>query len=119
MLQCLDAEEGKEFRDFFRDSGYTTPALQKRFGSSEIPHLQLLKLYLFGIPLAPSRLNILFRWFWIGMPVETATAGEFIPERTIRLFLKAGVLAIEDGSLKSTVRISPFAEYLILSDHAV
>jgi methylase of polypeptide subunit release factors len=119
MLQCLDAEESKEFREFFRDSGYTTPALQKRFGSSEIPHLHLLKLYLLGVPLEPTRQNILFRWFWIGIPVEAATASEFIPERMIGLFLKAGVLIAEDGSLKSTVRISPFGEYLILSDHAV
>ena len=119
MLQCLDAEENREFREFFRDSGYTTPALQKRFGSAEIPQLHLLKLYLLGIPLEPSRLNILFRWFWIGIPVETATAAEFIPERMIRLFLKAGVLTTEEGSLKSTVRVSPFAEYLIVSDHAV
>ena len=119
MLQCLDAEESQEFRAFFRDSGYTTPTLQKRFGSQEIPQLHLLKLYLLGIPLEPSRLNLLLRWFWIGIPVDTPTAREFIPERMIGLFLKAGVLTMEDGSLKSTVRISPFAEYLILSDHAV
>ena len=119
MLQCLDAEESQEFRAFFRDSGYTTPTLQKRFGSQEIPQLHLLKLYLLGIPLEPSRLNLLLRWFWIGIPVDTATAREFIPERMIGLFLNAGVLTMEDGSLKSTVRISPFAEYLILSDHAV
>ena len=55
MLQCLGIEEGKEFRDFFRDSGYTTQALQKRFGTTEIPQLHLLKLYLLGIPLEPSR----------------------------------------------------------------
>jgi hypothetical protein len=119
MLQCLDTEESLEFRGFFRDSGYDTQALQKRFGTTEIPQLHLLKLYLLGIPLEPTRLNILFRWFWIGIPVETATAAEWIPQRMISLFLKAGVLTKEDSSLVSNVRISPFAEYLILSDHAV
>jgi methylase of polypeptide subunit release factors len=119
MLQCLDAEENKAFRDFFRESGYITQNLQKRFGSTEIPQLHLLKMYLLGIPLEPSRLNLLFRWFWIGTSVEKTLAGEFIPERMLGLFLKAGVLMEEDGSLKSTVRVSPFAQYLILSDHAV
>jgi methylase of polypeptide subunit release factors len=119
MLQCLDPKEGREFRDFFRDSGYTTQALQKRFGSTEIPQLHLLKLLAVGIPLEPSRLNILFRWFWIGTPVDLATANQFIPDRMMSLFLKSGVLTMEYGSLQSTVRISPFAEYLILSDHAV
>ena len=119
MLQCLDAGESRDFRDFFRESGYTTQSLQKCFGSSEIPQLHLLKLYLLGIPLEPSRLNLLFRWFWIGTPVEKALAGEFIPERMIALFLKAGVLVEQDSSLMSTARISPFAQHLILSDHAV
>ena len=119
MLQCLDADESKEFRDFFRESDYTATALRKRFGSTEIPQLHLLKLYQLGIPLEPSRLNILLSWFWVGMPVENTAAREFIPERMIALFLKAGVLAAEDGCLKPMVRISLFAEYLVLSDHAV
>ena len=119
MLHCLDAAECQEFRDFFRASGYTIQALQKRFGAAEIPQLHLLKLYLLGIPLEPSRLNLLFRWFWIGAPVETGLAGELIPERMLDLFLKSGVLVETDGSLHSTARISPFAQYLILSDHAV
>lgn len=119
MLQCLDAQESREFREFFLHSGYTTQTLQKRFSSIEIPQLHLLKLYLLGIPLEPSRTNLLIRWFWIGVPVETATAAEFIPQRMLCLFLKAGVLTRENGSLQSTVRISPFAGYLVLSDHAV
>jgi methylase of polypeptide subunit release factors len=120
MLHCLDAEESREFRDFFRDSGYTTQALQKRFGNIEIPQLHLLKLFLLGTPLEPSRVNLLFRWFWIGTAVDTATAEEFIPERMLNLFQKAGVLIdADDGGLKSAARISPFAQYLILSDHAV
>ena len=110
MPQCLNAEEAKEFRDFFRDSGYTTQALQKRFGAAGIRQLDLLKLYLLGILLEPSRLTTLFRWFWIGVPVETVTAAELIPERMISLFLKAGVLATKDGSLVSTARVSSFAE---------
>jgi methylase of polypeptide subunit release factors len=119
MLQCLDAEESRAFRDFFRESGYTTQSLQKRFGSTEIPQLHLLKLFLLGIPLETSRLSLLFRWFWIGSPVEIALAGEWIPERMISVFLKAGVLAEENGCLVSAARISPFAQFLILSDHAV
>lgn len=119
MLQCLSPEEGREFRDFFRDSGYTTQALQDRFGVAGIPQLYLLKLYLLGILLEPSRLNTLFRRFWVGAPVETSTAAELIPQRMIGLFLKAGLLAAKDSSLVSAARVSPFAENLILSDHAV
>jgi methylase of polypeptide subunit release factors len=119
MLQCLTAEESAAFRDFLRQSGYHTQALKARFGHTEIPHLHLLKLYLVGIALEPSPLNILFRWFWIGSPVDLATAREFIPEHILELFLKSGVVTEQEGSLTSSVRISPFQDFLILSDHAI
>src|SRR3954470_7392307 len=66
MLKCLDQEESREIREFLRESGYNTQALKARFGHTEIPHVHLLKLYLVGIAMEPSRLNILFQWFWIG-----------------------------------------------------
>ncbi|MGB9458582.1 MAG: methyltransferase [Bryobacteraceae bacterium] len=119
MLQRLNAEEGRELRGFFRESGYTSDALQDRFSAAGMRQLDLLKLYLLGLPLEPSRLTTLFRWFWIGAPVATVTAEELIPERMLSLFLKAGLLTLQEGSLVSTARVSPFAEYLILSDHAV
>ena len=119
MLQPLDPGESQEFRQFFRDSGYTTEALTSRFQSLEIPAIHLLKLYLMGVPLEASRLNILVRWFWIGSEVDTATARQFIPERPLSLFLKSGVLTENGGTLTPAVRISPFTEFLVASDHAV
>jgi methylase of polypeptide subunit release factors len=119
MLECLDADESKEFRDFFRESGYNMHALKARFGQTDIPHAHLLKLYLLGIPLEPNRLNILFRWFWIGSEVAAAVAREFIPQRMIDLFLKSGVMTAEGDGLAAQVRFAPFAEFLIVSDHAV
>ena len=119
MLHCLDVTESREFRNFFRESGYTTQTLMSQFRSLEIPALHLLKLYLMGVPLEPSRLNVLLRWFWIDSEVESVTAREFIPERMLTVFLKAGVVAEDGGNLVSTVRISPFAEFLVVSDHAI
>src|SRR5580704_3440515 len=43
MLQCLDAQESQEVREFLRDSGYTTQTLKARFGHNDIPQLHLLK----------------------------------------------------------------------------
>jgi methylase of polypeptide subunit release factors len=119
MLHSLNADEGKEVRDFFRESGYTSDALQNRFGAAGTHQRELLKLYLHGLLLEHSRLSTLYRWFWIAAPVETTAAGEMIPERMIELFLKAGLLTVQDGGLWSTARLSPFSEYLIASDHSV
>ncbi len=119
VLQCLPPEESREFRDFLQESGYTTQLLKARFGQTEIPQLYLLKLYLMGIPLEPDRLNSLLRWFWIGSPVDAATAHEYIPQRMLDLFLKCGALTAEQDGYSSPYRISPFSEFLILSDHAL
>jgi hypothetical protein len=119
MLRPLDATENQELRDFFQESGYDMHSLQKYFGSVEIPQLHLLKLYLLGIPLEPSRLSILLRWFWISLPVEPAAAREFIPERMIELFLKAGLLIVQEDNLVSIARLTPFLGFLVFSDHAV
>src|SRR5579862_6424069 len=119
MLQPLAPAESRDFREFFRDSGYTTETLMSRFHSLDIPAINLLKLYLMGVPMEPSRLNTLLRWFWIGSEVDTATARQFIPERPLSLFLKSEVLTETDGQFVPTVRFSPFSELLVASDHAV
>jgi methylase of polypeptide subunit release factors len=119
MLKCLEAEENKQLRDFFREAGYTSGALQKRFSSTEIPQLYLLELYASGIPLEPSGLTTLFRWFWIGNSVPASLAGESIPSQILDLLIKSGILVEQDNHLRSTVRISPFDKYLVISDHAL
>ena len=119
MLLCLEDGECSEVREFFGESGYTMETIGSRFNVAEIPSLHLLKLYLTGVPLEANRLNILLRWFWIGGEVESAAARKFIPERILSLFLQAGVLKEENGRLAAEVRLSPFAEFLVASDHAV
>ena len=119
MLHCLNSAESKEIRSFLSESGYNTEALITTFGRTEIPQVHLLKLYLVGITLQPDRLNVLFRWFWIGSAVEAPIARHFIPQRVIDLFLKSGMLVAEDEHFRSPFRISPFNEFFILSDHAV
>jgi len=119
MLLCLNADESRELREFLQNSGYNTKALIAAFGHTDVPQVHLMKLFLVGVTMEPDRLNILFRWFWIGSPVEAAIVRQFIPERIIELFLKSGVLAIEENNLTSRVRISPFNEFFILSDHAI
>lgn len=119
MLQCLTAEESRELREFLRDSGYTMAALSARFGHTEISQSHLLNLYLHGLPLEPGRLPTLFRWFWIGLPVDRPTAAQCIPGRILDLLIASGLLIPETGGLASPYRLTPFNEFFIASDHPV
>ena len=101
MLRSLNADEARDVRNFLHEAGYTIHALKGRFGQTEVPHVQLLKLYLAGIALEPNRLYLLMRWFWIGGAVESSAAREFIPNHMLDLFLSSGILNAEDGGLRS------------------
>src|SRR5579871_5670806 len=116
MLQCLNTEESRELRSFLLDSGYNMQALLQCFGHDEAPQIHLLKLFTVGLTLLPNRLHTLLRWFWIGAAVDASTTHEFVPDRILDLFLKSGLLAAEDAQFTSAYRISPFSNYLIVSD---
>lgn len=117
MLQCLNEEESREIREFLRESGYNIQALTAQFGNLESAQLQVLKLSVVGASLEPNRLNTLFRWFWVGTPVESSTAREVIPEHTLDLLLRSGLVTAQDDRLASPFRISPFNQFLIVSDN--
>lgn len=117
MLQPLTADESREFRQFLRDSGYNNEALQAQFAPTEVPQLHLLNLYVHGLPLEASRLNTLFRWFWIGLAVDPATTARFIPERVTAFLLERGVLLSKPEGLASSIRLTPFEQFFIASDH--
>jgi len=119
MLHILNVEESRELREFLRDAGYNTDSLIQCFGRIENPKVHLLKLSLVGRSLEPSPLHMLFQWFWVGATVDAAAARAVVPQGILELLLKSGMLIVDDGGFTSTVRISPFNDLLILSDHVM
>jgi methylase of polypeptide subunit release factors len=119
MLRTLTPEESTELRKFFSDNGYNTDALIQSFGRIDNLKLHLLKLSVSVRTLAASPQHTLFQWFWVGVPVDAATARGYIPKRIVEMLLKSGMLVENESGLISTVRISPFNGMLILSDHLV
>jgi hypothetical protein len=118
MLQCLNVDENREVREFLREAGYNMQNLSARFASTEAASLQIMKLALVESSLEPNRLNTLLRWFWIGTPVAETTARECLPGRILDLLLQSGMVALQNGSFTSPFRISPFSDFLVVSDHA-
>jgi methylase of polypeptide subunit release factors len=116
MLRCLERAENQLVREFFSESGYSNETLFARSRPIDIPLPKLLKLYQEGVPLEPSRLNTLVQWFWIGRDVDAELARRYVPDNILALFLKAGFLTERDGLLVSNVGISPFDEFLVVSD---
>src|ERR1017187_6799696 len=84
MLRLLDADSSRRLRKFFEETGYTEGNLRKHLGAAELPSRQLRnEARLLDRTSAPTPLNLLLRWFWIGEEVEHAHAITTIP-REIR-----------------------------------
>ena len=110
MLQTLTRDENQELRTYLCDSGYNTDSLIRYFGRIENPKVHLLKLSIVDRSLPPSPLHTLFRWFWVGSPVDAGLAHATVPARILELLLKSGMVAEGPDGYISAVRISLFQQ---------
>lgn len=118
MLMPLAMEECGRLRIFFEEAGYTEPQLRKHLGAAELPSPRLRNLpRLLDRTSAPSTLNTLLRWFWLGLPQPRIEAADFVAENDLRLLLSAGLLVLEGDSLRPAAMMLPIDRFLIVSDH--
>jgi SAM-dependent methyltransferase len=110
--------DANQLRGLFTDAGYTEESLRHQIGINELPSSRLRNLpRLLDSTREPSRLSILVRWFWLGVPQEFASVREHIAERETKLLLTAGFLTQQDGQLVPEVMLVPADKWLIASDH--
>ena len=90
MLRPLSREGFHRVRQFLDEAGYTEPNLRKALGAAELPSSQLRNhARLFDRTSEPTVLNILIRWFWIGIPQSQSVKFLFAPAR-IHVFARGG-----------------------------
>jgi len=118
MLRPLSAEDSQWLRGAFEAAGYTEAGLRAHLGSVELPSRNLRNtprlLHRTG---APTALNALLRWFWLGCPVASARAAETVPPRLLDLLLESGLLDHDGGQLTTSVLLLPVDGFLVASDH--
>ncbi|HUD54594.1 MAG TPA: methyltransferase [Terracidiphilus sp.] len=119
MLTPLHAESAQRLRAFFEETGYTEQNLRKHLGAAELPSRQLRnRARLLDRTSAPTPLNLLLRWFWIGEEVEHAHAITTIPREILALFLESGLLKPDGDSLVPCAMFLHIDGFLVASDHA-
>lgn len=117
-LKLLSPGEASRLRDFFRDAEYSADHVRKAVGITEFPSRRLRNQpQLRDRTAQPGRLNILLRWFWIGVPVEQSLAEQFVPAWFTVLCLECGLLSQSPKGLVSDAMLVPWDELLIASDH--
>ena len=118
MLTPLSSESSKRLRDLFAEAGYDEPNLRKYLGAPELPSRALRNLSrLLDKTRDLTRLNVLLRWFWLGIPQSHSMVGERVGTELLTLLIESGLVEVDGDRLKSSAMLLPFDGFLVASDH--
>ncbi len=117
MLKILPPSEAKLLRAFFAEANYTDVEFHNRPMLRELPSRRSGTLpYLLDCTREPSPFNLLIRLFLLGLPTESRSATDAIPEGVLSLMLKCGMLEARGDTLQPTVMVTPLDQFLIAAD---
>jgi hypothetical protein len=117
MLRLLTSSEAHRLRGFFRETGYGDAGFGEVFGVSELPLPTRSNLpSLLDCTREPTTLNLLLRWFFLGVPVAASIAECSLPDWLLPLCARCGLLRAEEGELLSDVSILPLDDLLVTAD---
>ena len=118
MLTPLSSQKSQALREYFAEAGYTEPNLRKHLGAPELPSRNLRNLpRLLDRTAAPSLLNVLLRWFWLGCAQHSDQTASLVSEEFLDLLLESGLVEVNDGWYTGGAMLLPFDGFLVASDH--
>src|ERR1700674_2362018 len=120
MLNPISSADAGRLRDFLLQSGYAEDRLREKGYFNELPSTRLRNFprLLDGMRETNS-LNILLRWFWLGIPQEASTAAVFLPAWFLELAFSCGLLQKDGENLTPEVMLFPVDNFLVVCDHTV
>jgi len=118
MLTALAASPG-ELRDFFREAGFTHEQFKRNPTLRDLPSRRSGNLpVLIEQTSEPTPLNILLRWFFLGLPLESKAFSGSVPPHLVSQMLACGMLVRDGDQLAAAVMLTPCEEYLFAADPA-
>jgi SAM-dependent methyltransferase len=120
MLTPLTSEGALRLREFFKGAGYTYDGFRRNINLREIPSKRSGNIdFLLEVTREPSAINLLLRWFFIGVPVESEAVAGHVPQLIVLLLLESGMLSRAGDRLVPNVMVSPTEEFLFAADPAM
>jgi predicted RNA methylase len=118
MLRPLSPEGFHRLRQFLDEAGYTEPILRKALGAAELPSGQLRNhSRLLDRTSQLNQLNLLLRWFWVGIPQNHKQSSRLIDPDLLDLFLVSGLLQKDGEDLKPAAMLLPVDDFIVAADH--
>jgi methylase of polypeptide subunit release factors len=120
MLNSISITDAARLRDFFLQSGYSEDRLREQGYFTELPSTRLRNFpRLLDRTPETGCLNILLRWFWLGVPQQESSATAFVPSWFIELALSCGLLRRDGNRLAPEVMLFPVDSFLVVCDHTI
>lgn len=119
MLKPLSAGDARQLRQFLAAEQYTQEELQRRAILPELPKSMAGNLpHLLEEVRDPTTLNLLLRWFFLGVPAPGDLPSGMPPEPILKILVDSGMLIPEKSGLMPAVMLTPRNQYLFASDTA-
>ncbi len=117
MLQLPSRDDARQLYAFFTESGYTEKHILDRFGAVETTTPQLRNLpRLLDQTRGHTPLNMLVRWFLVGVPADADHAQGLFPKWFLKLVTRIGLLEPGEDKLIPSAQLLPYGQLLIASD---
>jgi hypothetical protein len=117
MLTPLSPRQAAGLRRLFAEAGYSSAGLLEALGTMTPPSPLTRTLpRLLDQTRAPSLPNLLWRWFFLGVAVETAAAEELAPAELIAACNDGGLLMRDGERLVPTALLIPYDDLLFAAD---
>ena len=118
MLTLLAPERFKQLRDIFVETGYTESNLRDYLGAPELPSSHLRNLpRLLDRTSAPTLLNALLRWFWLGRVLNKSELSGTVSEELFSMLVDSGLIEVDGELLTAQAMLLPMADFVVASDH--
>ena len=117
MVNFISPSSAERLRNFFLQAGYAEHAVARTLDLLDISAKQDCgSEELMERTKEQTALNVLLRWFWIGVPQEASAVKDLVPSRIAEILLEAGLLRNQGQQLQPTVMIIPAKGCLFVSD---
>ena len=118
MLTPLAAQP-TPITDFFKEAGFTHEQFKQNPTLRDLPSGRLGNLSdLTERTSEPTALNILLRWFFLGLPVESQAFAGLVPAPVVAQLVETGMLVQEGARFIPKVMLTPCDGFLFAADPA-
>lgn len=118
MVRLLHPESLQRLRASFEDAGYTEKNVRKALGAAELPSSQLRNhARLLDRTSDRKLINLLLRWFWLGIPQSRSQTTSLISEDFLSLLVDSGLLEPQGEYLKPGALMLVSDSFLVAADH--